>query len=145
MPPEITISNRPVTRSISSATLPFSLLLRQPQPFAAHEPGRDRQHPFEPGIGEDRAGDVADPGDGPRLQPQRHAHRPGRQLAPALGADIDEAGIVELHPRRGQAIGIVRRAANGPSSVHTIRTLRPVMLGNSAGGRSRSMPTRTLR
>ena len=131
MPPEMRISKRPVTRSISSATLPFNLLLVSRSPSPRTNFGGDRQHPLEPGIGEDRAGDVADPGDRPRLQSQRHAHRPRRPLAPALGADVDEAGIVELHARRGQPIGIIERP-NGPSSVHTIRTLRPVMLGNSA-------------
>ena len=88
--------------------MPLSLALVSLRSSARIEFRRDGQPALELRIGEDRAGDVADAGDRPRLQAQRHAHRPGRQPAPPFRAHIDEAGTVERHARRGQAIGIIR-------------------------------------
>ncbi len=93
----------------------------EPEPVAPHELGRDRQPALDPGIGEHRPGDVADAGDRAGLQPERDAHRPGRQPAPPLGANVDEAGVVEPHLRRGQAIRIVRggeRPVERPHHAH---------------------------
>ena len=74
---------------------------------AADELGSKRQPALDLGPSEDRAGDIADPGDRPRAEAERHAHRPRAQPARAFRAHIDEAGVVELHLRRGQAVRII--------------------------------------
>ena len=114
------MSNRPVARSISSDTLPFSLSLRSLSLSPRTSLRRDRQHAFEAEIGEDPAGDVADPGDRPRLQPQRHAHRPGRQLARAPRRGRRRSRSCRTRPAGWSADRHNRRVANGPSSVHTM-------------------------
>src|SRR6185369_5967618 len=44
---------------------------------------RNREPAFDLRMCKHCAGDVADPGNRARLKPDRHAHRPGRQAAPA--------------------------------------------------------------
>ena len=99
------------------ADLAAQFVAGEVEPVAPHQLRSDAQHPLQPQICEDSAGHVADANSPPRGHPQRHAHRPWREPAAPLG----------------------------PSSVHTIRTFLPVILGNRADGRSRSTPTRTSR
>ena len=83
------------------------LVAGQLEVVTAHQFVGDAEHPLQPHIGENRPRDIADAGHGTRLQPQWHAHWPWRRGAPPLGADVGEAGIVELYLRAGQPIRII--------------------------------------
>ena len=75
-----------------------------------------------------------------RRQADRHAHRPRRQPPAPLGAEAGEAGIVELHVAARSGGRNNRRSRTGRRASTPSARSRPVMLGNSAGGLSRSMP-----
>ena len=75
------------------------------------------------------------------LQPQRHAHRPRRQPPAPLGAHVDEAGIVELHPRRGQPVGIIGASRTARRASTPCRTFGRSCWGTApaaAAGRRRA-------
>ncbi len=140
------MSNRPFLRSISSDNVPLSLGAAQLELVAAHQLRRDRQKALDAQIGEDPAGDVADPGDRAGLEQQRHPHRPGRQLAPPFGADVDKAGLVERDAAGWSADRHSRRCSRGPSSVHTSRTFGRSCWGTApagAAGRPQARPCRS--
>ncbi len=90
--------------------LGVELRAAQLQPFTPHELRSDRQHAVEPRVGEDGPGDIANAGDCARGQAKRHSQRPWRQPAAAVRFHVDEAGLVELHERCGQPVGIARGA-----------------------------------
>ena len=108
------ISKRPVTMSMSKAILPFNLLLVSRSPSPRTNCGVTVRTPSIRTLAR-----IA-PATSPTPVTARADSRSGTRIG-HLGADVDEAGVVELHPGRSQPVGIIggpERAVEGPHQPH---------------------------